>query len=428
MRFSVFLAFSMLSLSAFAGGDSGPIPTKPAQTEFMICQQGDQAEQAKEQCNKAQDDVAQKCKPTPAQQAALSGGPSMQNSNKDAQAGNQAGKDAAQQFADACCPAAAECQQKCQDYSSKAQSSCQQGKPSPQMDSIAQQIGAAGQGEGSGIVGSTCAQAQMRCTQAKQQAKANQDTKDKDKEQAEKNKDNGGGMPQMPQMPQSPQQEQPQQAQQETPKQDCTTNPNTEQCLCIANPRACAQGQSAATAALGPGTFAGEHSSGQDGSSYSPTNSSYTPSEPMSSSASSAGAGAGGGGLGGPGGANAAAAKAAEAAGKKQTFNGSVYGGSDGGGGGGGFGGSESEAEKAEKHAKGIALLASKGPIAGFTKAGGRSNWEKVKIRYTENSGTFMKDDAAFFCMGAECKKPASVTPTKAAAAPGPAKPAEKAK
>lgn len=418
IAFLIFSAFMASSISNAKSGE-GPMPeATPSTVPWAACTNNSPSSK-KNSCNTDAKAAENACQPSEGK-TATPVAPSMNKAGGEAAKGNNEAAAAARAFMAKCCPAAQKCQSSCQGYQEKI-GSCSASDPSKEME--------AGNEKRDGNTQvqellKVCTEALARCAMATSQSKANDNTEKSDKDQQEKNKgDQGGGMPQMPQMPQSPQ-EQPQQPQEaQAAEQDCTTNPNTEKCLCIANPRACAQGQTAASAALGPGTFAGEHPDSGDSSSLPSSGSTpYSPSDLPSGSASAAGAGSGGGGMGGGGGANAAAAKAAEAAGKKQSaFNGSVYGGSDGGGGGGGGSGFDSDDDGKGKKGKGVgfSLMGSKGPstISGFTKSGGRTNWEKVKIRYTENVGTFMKDDAAFFCTGPECRKGAPANAAASAAA-----------
>lgn len=120
---------------------------------------------------------------------------------------------------------------------------------------------------------------------------------------------------------------------------------------------------------------------------------------PSSGSGGSSGAGAAGlyaGAAGGmPGGMNAASADKEGEEKKKQDAN--IFAGEGGGGGGGGswgFGsGSGSEAGgKGTGSGSGMRGLAGKPADPTLTGAGGRDNWQKVKVRYSDNRPTFLDE------------------------------------
>lgn len=119
---------------------------------------------------------------------------------------------------------------------------------------------------------------------------------------------------------------------------------------------------------------------------------------PNSGSGAGGGAGAAGmyaGGSGGAPGAMAASSADKEEDKKKQDAN--IFGGEGGGGGGGGSWGFGS-ASSADANGKGSGAGAGMRGLAGkpadptLTGAGGRDNWQKVKLRYSDNRPTFLDE------------------------------------
>lgn len=110
---------------------------------------------------------------------------------------------------------------------------------------------------------------------------------------------------------------------------------------------------------------------------------------------------AGGGPVGGEGGETPPArAAASSGSGRTTTASSAIYGG-DSGGGGGGYtdsyeSGGDAKGTRLSRSGRGFVGGASEGyKSLGLTTSGGRSNWEKVRSRYYENSGSLLREGLA---------------------------------
>lgn len=193
---------------------------------------------------------------------------------------------------------------------------------------------------------------------------------------------------------------------------DCSlmANKDNESCKCVppfGNPRApgCpGAGESASVAGLGGS------SSKDTGTKSTPAPSAPSADAPVtpptgggdaSAMPASFAGGGGGGGMGGGRGADGAG-KGGDA--KKGTLSASVLSGEGGGGGGGGYGGyGDSSSSKSKSGSSPAGSLgrsvagSSSGANHNVTGAGGRTNWQKIAERYSDNAPTLLRDEKQFF-------------------------------
>lgn len=385
---------SMLFVSSFASvaGAQLGVAMPPLEESPMLQQWSGMCQQSKTQlddCDREGNKIPEACKSDDAIAGACTdpsaNGCARGNVVSQGQAGNSASKTAA-----ACQAQTDKCKKTC----GKKISSCDPGKYN--NDKMMAQ---GAQGAMTNMKSYCEKEGQPRADAARKQAEANKQAKNDSEKNAEQNKgQGGGGMPQMPQMPQGGGGGDQGQQAATPPEPDPVAPPDP----CLLNPRGCMKGEVANPIALGagaPGESEGgdyeDDSSGSIGGPEAPFFPSMTGGD---AGGAEGGAMMAGGGMGGGGGANAAAAKPDEE--KKKRGLAAVNSGTDGGGGGGGGGSYASYGDddgdtkkKSSKYGRPLFATARSAKAAGFTSAGGRTNWEKIKLRYRDNQPTFLRGE-----------------------------------
>lgn len=230
---------------------------------------------------------------------------------------------------------------------------------------------------------------QSRANAAKKQAGEHGESQKDSQENAKKNEDGGGGMPQMPQMPQGGG------GDKSSPTPDIANTTAANPCETGRCPTDTAEiTRLAGVGGEVPDTLSGLNDPSTPSEPYSPF---YNPSPADSGGAAAAG---GGGGFM-PGGSSAKSEGPKKEDPPIRDFQ-MPTGGGEYGGSGISSGSSYSSSDEETKGGSGYRAPASARAagmikVQGLTGQGGRTNWQKVNIRYKDNLPTFLKDDAAFF-------------------------------
>lgn len=394
---SLFVFFHAGFVSAESDAPGSLIDYHPTKVNgyAAACMSGSSIDDKKKSCDKAGKHAQDVCKSDSVNGGKVDGTTHVLASEQQMNA-NQGGANESGSVAAACCPAAAACQSECSGYESAAGQCSPQDPSDPSSIAKANEKKQAGPPDAKGMLNEACKQAQKRCAQASQQKPENNKSKDDGQRSKDQGKDDGGGKPpQMPQMPQGGGGDKG--GGDSSPTETAANDP------CKDNPRNCqtSEGTPPATFAAGSGDTTVNSDPLASSTPSSSSSNGYVPASLSGAgSATAAGAYSGGGGGSGSGpGSNAGTKPAEEKA--KDKLNSNMFGG-DGGGGGGGTatsysGGDDDKAGKGKVYPHMTAAGMAGRQNIGMTGSGGRTNWEKVGLRYRDNMATFMKDDAQFF-------------------------------